>query len=222
MKLASRVSTVIKPVLRPVYREIVHRPKARRELHDYWQRPWDGSNRPEGYLEGKEKSEFLLKLIDKHADRQSRIIEIGCNVGRNLNHLFLAGFTRLEGIEISAAAVELLNQSYPEMARNSVIHNTPVEDLIAEFEDNEFDIVFTMAVLEHIHRDSEWIFAEMVRIARKRLITIEDERGFSWRHFPRNYRKIFETLGMKQIEELGCNGVDQLGSDFYARVFTRL
>ncbi len=161
-------------------------------------------------------------MIEKYADHQSRILEIGCNVGRNLNCLYTAGFRRLEGIEISEEAVELLKQSYPEMGGNSGIHNAPVEDIIKEFEDGEFDIVFTMAVLEHIHRDSEWIFAEMVRTTRGFLVTVEDERGISWRHFPRNYRKVFERLGLKQIEEFKCDEVDGLGRNFYARVFQKV
>ncbi len=221
MKLASIVPNFLKPLLRPIYRKITHHPKSRAELHRYWRQPSDGANPPQGYLEGKGKSELLLKLIAKHADHQSRILEIGCNVGRNLNHLYAAGFKRLEGIEISEAAVELLRQSYPEMGSNSKIHNVPVENVIKEFGDNEFDTVFTMAVLEHIHRDSEWIFAEMVRITKGFLITIEDERGMSWRHFPRNYKKIFGRLGMKQIEELKCDEVDGLGHNFYARVFEK-
>ena len=222
MKFARLVPDSIKPVLRPIYREIAHRPRARNELHSYWRQPWDGSNRPEGYLDGKEKSELLLELIGKYADRQSRVLEIGCNVGRNLNYLFLAGLTRLEGIEISEAAVRLLRQTFPEMARNTKIHNVPVEDIIKAFEDDEFDIVFTMAVLEHIHRDSEWIFAEMARITKNFLITIEDEQGISWRHFPRSYNKVFEPLGMRQLEEHRCDSVDRLGSDVYARVFKKM
>ena len=128
----------------------------------------------------------------------------------------------MEGIEISEAAVQLLRQSFPEMARSTKIHNAPVEEIIKAFEDDEFDIVFTMAVLEHIHRDSEWIFAEMIRITKNYLITIEDEKGISWRHFPRSYRKVFEPLGMIQIEEHGCDSVARLGSDVYARVFKKI
>lgn len=56
-----------------------------------------------------------------------------------------------------------------------------------------------MAVLEHIHFDSDWIFAELVRIA-PLIITIEDEVDISTRHFPRNYQKVFEPLGMRQVD----------------------
>jgi len=192
------------------------------ELHQYWRRPW-GCNLPQYYLEGKIRSQFLVEIIKKYAKPNAGILEIGCNVGRNLNYLFLAGFKKLEGIEISENAVHLLKKFYPEMARNAIIHNAPVERIIKNFRDNEFDVVFTMAVFEHIHTDSEWIFPEVARITKDILITIEDEIGFlSWKHFPRNYKKVFETLGMKQIEEFNCSAIDGLGSNFFARIFKKV
>ena len=165
-----------------------------------------------------------MKIIKKRAKPNAKILEIGCNVGRTLNYLFLAGFRDLSGIEINEEAVQLLKQSFPEMAGHAAIHNAPVEKSIGQFGNGEFDIVFTMAVLEHIHRDSTWIFPEIVRIAKDYLVTVEDERSRGWRHFPRNYARVFESLGMKQIEEIRCNEIDGLnysGSQFYARVFAK-
>ena len=107
------------------------------------------------------------------------------------------------------------------MARYTKIYNVPVEEIIREFRDCEFGIVFTMAVLEYIHTDSEWIFPEMVRVTKDFLITIEDERCISWRHFPRNYKKVFESLGMKQVQEFNCGEVGILNSGFFARIFRK-
>lgn len=230
MRLTNLVPSFLKPVLRPIYckihylyKRITYHPRSRNELYQYWKHPWkfDNSNLPEGYLKPKERSLFLLKIMKPYANSNEKILEIGCNVGRNLNFLFLEGFKKLEGIEINQKAVQLLNQSYPEMVRYAKIYNLPVEEIIKEFKDCEFGIVFTMAVLEHIHTDSEWIFTEMVRITEKYLITIEDERALSWRHFPRKYKKIFEHYGMKQIQEFSCNQVDGLGSNYFARIFKK-
>lgn len=224
---------LLKRVLRPIYhaflyspvyrkyRRLRHPPKSRNELHQYWREPWDGTNLPEGYLVGKARSQFLVEIVKRHATPKAKILEIGCSVGRNLHYLFLAGFRNLEGIEISEKALELLKQAYPEMARHTKIHNVPVEEIITELKDCEFDIVFTMALLQHIHLDSEWIFPEIVRITKDFLVTIEDERCISWRHLPRNYKKVFEPLGMKQIEEINCSEVGKLGSNFYARIFKK-
>ncbi|KYK28210.1 MAG: class I SAM-dependent methyltransferase [Theionarchaea archaeon] len=196
--------------------------KSRSDLHQYWKEPWDDLNLPQFYLEGETRSQFLVEIVKRYARPEARILEIGCNVGRNLNYLFLAGFRELSGIEINEKAIQILRQSYPEMAGHANIYNKSVEEAIRDFEDNEFDIVFTMAVLEHIHRDSEWIFSEMVRITRNFLITIEDERSVSWKHFPRNYKEIFESQIVKQVEVINCSAVEGLDSNFFARVLKKV
>lgn len=227
-KPADLVPEFLKRVIRPVYipiyyrlKKMTTRHKSRDELHRYWKEPWDGANFPQDYLEGENKSQFLVQLIKGYVNSNARIMEIGCGVGRNLNYLFSAGFTKLEGIEISENYVEVLKQSYPEMARHCKVYNKSAEEIIGQSEDETFDVVFTMAVLQHIHTESEFIFPEIVRITKKFLITIEDEKGISWRHFPRNYRTVFESLGLEQLEEFNCGGIPQLSSNFFGRVFRK-
>lgn len=231
MRLAHLTHNFLKPIFTSIYRAIVssrifrkitYYPKSRNKLHQYWKQPWDGANLPQNYLKGEARSQLLVEIIKKYVKHSLSILELGCNVGRNLNYLFNSGFMNLSGIEISEEAVQLLKKTYPEMANHSKIYNLSVEEIIKEFSDEEFNVVFTMAVLEHIHIDSEWLFFEMVRITKDFLITIEDERGVSWGRFPRKYKKIFESLGMKQIDKINCDKIDGLGSYFIARVFKKI
>ena len=96
---------------------------------------------------------------------------------------------------------------FPDMATNIVLYNDAVENVIKEMPDSKYDIVFTMCVLEHIHEDSSWVFGEMARITRKALITLEDEDAVSWRTFARNYQKVFEGVGMNQVEFNDCSSL---------------
>jgi hypothetical protein len=66
--------------------------KSRDELFEYWSSPNDGKNMPDLYLTGKERSAFLLNLVNKYTAKENIILEVGCNVGRNLNELFSADF----------------------------------------------------------------------------------------------------------------------------------
>lgn len=218
-KIVKIIPKPIKSILRPLYYRYKY--KSRDALFQYWRQPKDECNAPELYVSPIERSQFLLKFIEKYADSQARILEIGCNVGRNLNYLFNAGYKKLGGVEISKEAIDLMKKTYPEMAEQIEIWNSPIEDVIVNFKGNSFDLIFTMAVLEHIHPDSKFIFSEMVRITKKYLITIEDERGISWRHFPRNYKKIFEPLGMKQVEQFNCREIKDFGSHCWVRVFIK-
>ena len=189
-------------------------------MHAFWRNP-DPVNRPEAYSVPVERSEFLVDLLARHGTSGGRVLEIGPNVGRNLEALRLAGYHRLEGIEISEHAVAAMRETYPLLAAIATIYNAPVEDVIGTLPDASFDIVFTMAVLEHLHPDSEWVFAEMVRVCRGVIVTIEDEAGKSRHHVPRHYKVVFESLGLLQIEESDPAGVGELGPTFRARVFSR-
>lgn len=135
----------------------------------------------------------------------------------------MSGFHDLSGIEISKNAIDMMKQAYPDLAEKIEVYNGPVENFIRDFKDDSFNLVFTMAVLEHISTESEFIFSHMARITKKNLITIEDERGLSWRHFPRNYKVIFEGLGLKQVEEINFRKimVPDSNKDFIGRVFKK-
>jgi SAM-dependent methyltransferase len=178
---------------------LVRRPDIER-IHNYWIRPDDGANNPKDYVTGRlPRSEFLLARLAKLAEKSARVLEIGCNAGRNLHCLEAAGFSNLSAIEISADALATMEATYPGLRTRAAIMHGAVETFIKDIPDKSFDVVYTMAVLEHIHKDSEWVFAEMVRIA-KTLVIIEDEWTVSWRHFPRNYRRVFERFGARQID----------------------
>jgi SAM-dependent methyltransferase len=204
--------------LRRSYRDLVNRPRSHHALHRYWRSP-SAENVPQLYLRtGYEGSRALLAAFETHAQPRDKILEIGCNAGRNLNTLFEAGFTRLAGLDINSQAITLLQNSYPRMARSTQLHVGAVETQIRLFADCAFDVVYTVAVLEHIHRDSEWVFAEMARIAGRLIITLEDEVQKSWRHIPRNYRTVFERLNFEQVEERTAG----LHPSFVLRIFQKV
>ncbi len=192
------------------------------EIHEYWKNPNDKNNDPYGYLDNEItllRSKYLYEIISKHFTTDAKILELGSNVGRNLNYLYERGYKNLTGIEINENAVGIMKEKYPECIKNIfVVLNTIERTLRSSFSKNQFDLIFTMAVLEHIHKDAEWIFGRMVRIS-KNIITIEDETSKSWRHFPRNYETIFGE-DMKQIAVQRCGKFNGLSERFVMRLFT--
>ena len=198
----------------------------KKEVQEFWKNPIDRSkaenNQPINYLKGSVRSEYLVKLIDQYLLQKynSRILEVGCNVGRNLNFLHAAGYTDLVGIEINEKAIALMRTAYPDL--DAFIFKSSIEDVLPGIESDSYDLIFTMAVLEHIHYESDFIFFEIARISKKYIITIEDEiTEWSERHFPRNYKKVFENGEWKQV--YGINGAELgfLDDRFWVRVFKR-
>ncbi len=228
--IRSTLKRVVRRLVRPADDRAApppHPPKppasaTKHRVHDYWRRPDDGANGPEAYLEGRARCELLLRLTDKYqVGEDAKILELGCNVGRNLEALRAHGHRDLTAIEISADALALLAKHHAELANTATLHCGTIESVLPQLPAQHFDLVYTMAVLEHIHTESEWIFADMVRVAKRHVITIEDEACRSWRHFPRDYAAIFSGLGLEVVERFGCDGIEGLGANFQATVFAK-
>ncbi len=162
---------------------------------EYWANP-DGQNKA-GFYEPDTagKKALLLGIVNKYLDKKDSILEIGCNVGRNLNVLSEDGYKNLSGLEISSAAVEAGKSMFPKL--KAKIHVGALEDLVTTLP--EYDVIFSLAVFEHIHFLSDWVFPEIQKRAKKFIITIEDEKNKTWKHFPRNYKNVFNAL--EQVEE---------------------
>jgi len=173
------------------------------QAHDYWKTTTDQFNSPEAYLNASiESANLILSLIEKAGvTKNDKILDLGCNVGRTMNYLYNRGYRNLSGIDISTRAIDLMMKSYPDMAMNSTIYNESFEIFFKDTRALHFDCIFTCGVLMHVHKDSEWIFEKIVRLTDK-LITFEDETGIAKKNFPRNYKTLFESLGMKQTHEI--------------------
>lgn len=193
--------------LRPfysVYKKVIRAPFiARQTIMDresllaFWQTPEPEGNVPTAYVQedALPRSKALLELI-RHLPKESRILEVGCNAGRNLAYLHNAGYRNVEGVEISPHAVGLLRETYPELA-DTHIHLGAAEDVLPGFGDTSFDLVFTMAVMEHIHPQSIAVFDNIARIGR-RVLAIEPMEGHTTsRQFPHNLEKIFTSRGFR-------------------------
>lgn len=201
--------------------------KAERDrIHAFWTRPDDGSNPPEAYIAAdreplRARSEALVEIVKRLVSPDARILEVGCNAGRNLSHLQAAGFSDLTAIEISKAAVDVMKVRLPETHAATDIRVGSVEDLIETFAPRTFDLVFTMAVLVHIHPDSDWVLKAVAERAGQYLVVVEPRTATDhWRHFQRDYRAVFETCGFEQIAE--HRRFPGLPGNYSGRVFRRI
>ena len=89
----------------------------------------------------------MNKLFLDFLDRDIRILEVGTNVGLQLNLLSKLGFKNLYGIEINPSAIEIshkINERLPIYIIRASAFDIP-------FKDEWFDLVFTSGVLIHIH-----------------------------------------------------------------------
>ncbi len=77
------------------------------------------------------------------SDRDMRVLEAGCGLGRVVKYLYDLNYHYVEGIELSQAAVDWVNRHYPEL---QIIQG----DLLRmPYEDGRFDVVLSYGVVEH-------------------------------------------------------------------------
>lgn len=167
----------------------------------YWatrEGSFDG-NAPSGYAaKSTEIVDFMHDLWTPHVAQADKVLEIGCNAGANLARLRQLGYLNLSGVEIDTDSIADLRRTFPELAK-TVIHRGSIEDVLPHVEADGVDVVFAMAVLQHIHPSSNRVFAEMVRVAARHICVIELERVSTYNHFGRDYSRVFEALGCRQL-----------------------
>lgn len=177
----------------------------RQECLDFWRRITNDreftGNRPNAYAT---KSPGIVQFLDQfwasHINQKNSILELGCNCGANLNHLRNMGYSALSGVEINETAIEQMRLCFPDLIKNTTISIGSLEELLPELPSNSVDVVFTMAVLMHIHPTANSIFREMIRVAKRFICTLELESANCSYVFARNYRRVFTRLGCSQLK----------------------
>lgn len=173
--------------------------------HSYWskQANVDEDNNPSSYANfsgNKIRADYIYQLISGlKLNRDEPILELGTNSGFVLSYIYEKGYTALSGIEINSEAVNLFKNAFPKAFAESKIINNNLENVLPNMQDNTFSLVYSMGVLMHVHPSSNFIFKHIARISSKYIITMEGETMVTPRHYPRDYKKIFEGLGFKEI-----------------------
>jgi SAM-dependent methyltransferase len=197
---------------------------SREECQEFWASRVDGSNAPTTYADKPTGVvDFLNGFWAPEVSPGNSVLELGCNAGTNLNRLRELGFERLTGIEINGHALDELRRVYPALASEATLVEESVESALAGMPDRAVDVVFSMAVLIHLHPTSRGIFADMARVARH-VCVIELESASNSYVFPRNYRRVFERLGCTELRQAtitrhGYPSVSRDYDGYVARLF---
>lgn len=90
------------------------------------------------------------------ADKQARILDIGCGDGNFVYHMQQMGYTNASGIDYSAEQIE--------KGRSMGIQNLQCTDLIAYLTNNTapFDAIIAKDVIEHFTRDEAFEILELI------------------------------------------------------------
>lgn len=129
------------------------------------------------YYGADETSELVQSILTEHVEQDAAVLEVGCSSGRHLAALSEAGYSDLTGVDINADALDVLAETYPDLAASGSFHAMAIEEFVTDIADNEYDVVFSVETLQHLHPDVDWVFGELARIVGDLLITVENEDG---------------------------------------------
>jgi len=129
-------------------------------------------------------SERIRELVDDFGGGSGgggdpSVLELGCSSGRHLAHLREHGYRDLHGIEINDAAFDVMAETYSDLAAEGTFYRGAIEDVVGEFPDDRFDVVYSVETLQHVHPDAGGVFAELARIVGRLLVTVESEDSVS-------------------------------------------
>ena len=110
----------------------------------------------------------LLKRYFAHVDHDARILEVGCNVGVQLEILQSLGFQNLYGLDIHRNALLMMKDIRPAIQPlHGSAHRLP-------FPADSFDVIFTVDVLMHMPPEIlEEVIDEIIRCSRRFIIGSE-------------------------------------------------
>ena len=154
-----------------------------------------------GILKTQMNEEFIGML-----DRNIRILEVGCNIGLQLQGLQKMGFQNLYGIELQQYAVE------KGKSLSTGINIIQGSGFDIPFKDSYFDLVYTAGVLIHIApEDLSQIMREIIRCSRKYIwgfeyyskenkeVNYRGNKGYLWKmDFSRKFLSV--EPGLKEVK----------------------
>jgi SAM-dependent methyltransferase len=102
------------------------------------------------------------------------VLEVGCGPAGNLQIVAKAGAVRAAGCDISPKMIELARANLEAAGRPADLHLVDGEKL--PFGDGEFDLVFTVTVLQHNADEARLarLMGEIARVARRQVCLFED------------------------------------------------
>jgi SAM-dependent methyltransferase len=105
------------------------------------------------------RAPFLRALITNHfpADRNARILELGCGYGALIHYARGLGYTNMKGVDVSPEQVAGAKQlGIPDVIQGDLF--TTLKDVA----NNSLDTVITIDVIEHLSKDELLEFADEV------------------------------------------------------------
>jgi SAM-dependent methyltransferase len=162
----------------------------------YWKNSENIGHGYNNFIKMDELTFLLKEEIGIYAEKNDKILDICCSVGRILNSLCEDKFFNLFGVDINKIAIDQCKKIFPKL-KDAVLTCSSAEEYLSSRANNEFDITFSMSASLELIPSHYPVIREISRITKKYFICLIDENGHAyprfWRYeFEKNYFKILK------------------------------
>lgn len=201
------------------------------DLHARWMNKDNG----QAYAVGEEKSRFLYDFIAWSQEELQtpmfrfkedvKVLELGCNSGRNLAFFKERGFYHLYGVDINASAIALKDELFKDLSCQ--LECKPIEQFVAEEarDGDKYDLVFSVATLGHIHPDCiKDVVSNIVKIIQYPVgifACVECNSSSDDYEFAHDYKGLLKNAGLELIAEQKLTKETGFDDRYTARIFVK-
>ena len=166
------------------------------ESYKYWsERQADDGHGYKKYLGVDSNSRILINEIEKRTNKNDKILDLCCNIGRHLNALTEMGYSNLFGVDINNLAIEKIKTTFQSINTKNIFHEN-AESYLLKTESNFFDAVYTYGATVELIPPTFPIVNEICRVSKKFVIFLIEEDGHA---YPRFWRYEFKKNNMNLI-----------------------
>ncbi|MBN2299083.1 MAG: class I SAM-dependent methyltransferase [Deltaproteobacteria bacterium] len=174
-------------------------PKRRREAEHWKNQDFGDIHGFDQYTIPHERIPLLVAEIERLVQKESSILDLGCNVGLYLKNLRDAGFTSLAGVDISKNAIDFGRKEY---------HFDTVSLMPGSFEEilptlvhekKSYNLIYSMgATIELIHPSFD-VIGHICALSNRYVVLIISEWGHT---YPRFYEYEFNRQGFLLVKAI--------------------
>ena len=150
----------------------------------YWKNSENVGHGYNNFIKMDELSLLLKKEIGIYAEKNDKILDICCSVGRILNSLCEDKYFNLHGFDINKTAIIQSIKVFPKL-KNAVLTCSSAEEYLSSRANNEFDITFSLSASLELIPSHYPVLREISRVTKKYFICLIDENGHAYPRFSR-------------------------------------
>ena len=160
------------------------------DMHSrYWHTANENSNHSYQYYQVLDyEAKLLLEKVKKYSfNKNIKILDLGCNVGRHLNSLKKSGYNNLYGVDIGKIPVIKSKEHFSSL-KNVNIRCSSFENYLYKTKNNFFEMIYTHGATIEMTKPTFPLISQISRVLTKNgyFILLIYENGHSyprfWRH----------------------------------------